>query len=210
MPKVTEAHRAARRRQVLDAAAACFARQGFHRTTMRDIVAEAELSPGAVYGYFASKAEIVEAIAAERHARERELIRRASTERDTAAILHRLARDFLGPLADPEERIRRRVGVQIWAEALRDPRLLKLVRRGIEEPIGLLREVIREAQARGELPRDLEPEAAARTIVALFHGIILQRIWDSRVDVAAQLAFIERVIDAAIARPRPAQRRRRA
>ena len=102
MPKVTEAHRAARRRQVLDAAAACFARQGFHRTTMRDIVSEADLSPGAVYGYFASKADIIEAIAAERHARERDLVLRASAQGDTAAILHQLARDFLGPLTNPE------------------------------------------------------------------------------------------------------------
>jgi AcrR family transcriptional regulator len=210
MPKVTEAHRAARRRQVLDAAAACFARQGFHRTTMRDIVTEAGLSPGAVYGYFSGKAEIIEAIAAERHARERDLILRARAHRDAAAILRQLAHDFLGPLGDPDERTRRRVGVQIWAEALRDPRLLKLVRRGIDEPIGLLAAVIRESQARGELARDLEPEAAARMIVALFHGIILQQAWDPRVDVTAQLALIERVIDATGARPQPAARRRRA
>jgi AcrR family transcriptional regulator len=208
MPKVTEAHRAARRRQVLDAAATCFARQGFHRTTMRDIVSEADLSPGAVYGYFSSKAEIVEAIAAERHARERELILRARAQGGTAAILRQLARDFLGPLTNPEERTRRRVGVQVWAEALRDPRLLKLVRRGIREPIGLLTQVIRESRARGEVPRDLEPEAAARLIVALFHGLILQQTWDPRVDVTAHVALIERVIDATFARPHPAQWRR--
>ncbi len=208
MPKVTDAHRAARRRQVLDAAAACFARQGFHRTTMRDIVSEAELSPGAVYGYFSSKAEIIEAIAAERHARERDLILRARAQGDTVAILHQLARDFLGPLTNPEERTRRRVGVQVWAEALRDPRLLKLVRRGIDEPIGLLTEVIRESQARGEVSQDLEPEAAARLIVALFHGFILQQTWDPRVDATAHLALIERVIDAAIVRPHPARWRR--
>ncbi len=210
MPKVTEAHRAARRRQVLDAAAACFARQGFHRTTMRDIVSEADLSPGAVYGYFSSKADIIEAIAAERHARERDLILRARAQGDTAAILHPHAQDFLGPLTNPEERTRRRVGVQIWAEALRDPRLLKLVRRGIREPIGLLTEVIRESQARGEVSHDLEPDAAARLIVALFHGLILQQTWDPRVDVAAHLALIKRVIDEAIARPQPARRRQRA
>jgi TetR/AcrR family transcriptional regulator, transcriptional repressor of aconitase len=210
MPKVTEAHRAARRRQVLDAAAACFARQGFHRTTIRDIVSEADLSPGAVYGYFSSKADIIEAIAAERHARERDLILRARAQGDTAAILHHIARGFLGPLTNPEERTRRRVGVQVWAEALRDPRLLKLVRRGIDEPIGLLTAVIRESQARGEVSHDLEPEAAARLIVALFHGLILQQTWDPRVDVTVHLALIERVIDAAIARPQPARRRQRA
>jgi len=38
VPKVSDAHLAARRRQILDAAARCFARDGFHRTSMQDIV----------------------------------------------------------------------------------------------------------------------------------------------------------------------------
>jgi AcrR family transcriptional regulator len=49
MPKVSRAHLDARRRQILDAAAACFAQQGFHRTTMQDVVRRARLSPGAIY-----------------------------------------------------------------------------------------------------------------------------------------------------------------
>src|SRR2546422_9313531 len=72
MPKVSEAHLDARRKQIVDAAVACFARNGFHRATMQDICREAELSPGAVYRYFSSKDELVEAIADERHAREAE------------------------------------------------------------------------------------------------------------------------------------------
>jgi len=200
MPKVTEAHRAARRRQVLDAAGACFARQGFHRTTMRDIVSEARLSPGAVYGYFSSKADIIEAIAAERHSHERALIRHARGHPEAAEVLRQLARDFLGALTKPEERSRRRVGVQLWAEALRDRRVLKLVRRGIDEPLRLLTQVIRESQARGQTPPHLDPEAGARLMVALFQGFILQQSWDPRVRVAPYLALIERVIDALVAR----------
>ena len=53
MPKVTEAHLEARRQQILDAASACFSRQGFHQTTMQGICREVDLSPGAVYRYFA-------------------------------------------------------------------------------------------------------------------------------------------------------------
>jgi AcrR family transcriptional regulator len=199
VPKVSDAHRASRRRQVLDAATVCFAREGFHRTTMHDIVREAELSPGAVYGYFAGKGEIIEAIAAERHERERERIR-ALRGRPAAEVLRALARDFLGALAQPDERRRRRVGVQIWAEALRDPRVLRLVRRGVDEPLRLLAEVIGELQRQGELPAALDPEAAARVLIALFHGFVLQQSWDPRVDVAAFLGVVEAVIDALAAR----------
>jgi len=202
MPKVSDEHRAARRRQVLDAAAACFAREGFHRTSMHDIVRAARLSPGAVYRYFASKDDIIEAIAAERHARERDLIRLAHTGSVGADMLRKLARDFLGALAMPEERTRRRVGVQIWAEALRDPRVLRLVRRGVDEPLHLLAEAIRDSQQRGDIPRSFDPDAAARVMIALFHGFILQQSWDPRVDVAPYLLVIEHVIDGLMARPR--------
>ena len=61
MPKVAKEHGEARRRQIVDAAYRCFARRGFHQTTMRDIYQEAGLSPGAVYHYFASKDEIIQA-----------------------------------------------------------------------------------------------------------------------------------------------------
>src|SRR5512141_1828028 len=61
MPKVTEEYADTRRRQIIDAAYRCFARKGFHQTTMRDIYAETGLSAGAVYNYFKSKEEIIEA-----------------------------------------------------------------------------------------------------------------------------------------------------
>ena len=48
MPKVSEEHLDARRRQIVDAAIVCFVRKGFHRATMQDICREAGLSAGAV------------------------------------------------------------------------------------------------------------------------------------------------------------------
>src|SRR5262245_4718474 len=65
MPKVTEEHVEARRRQILAAALRSFARDGFHRTTMQDIFREADLSPGAVYSYFEGKDELIRAIIGE-------------------------------------------------------------------------------------------------------------------------------------------------
>lgn len=50
---------AARREQILDAAEACFVRNGFHRTTMADLAREAAMSQGNFYRYFASKEDIV-------------------------------------------------------------------------------------------------------------------------------------------------------
>src|SRR5262249_59255610 len=58
VPRVSEAHLAARRQQILDAARACFLRNGFHATSIQDVIAEGGLSVGAVYRYFKSKNDI--------------------------------------------------------------------------------------------------------------------------------------------------------
>lgn len=65
MARVSQAHLDARRRQILDAAALCFARNGFHATSMQDVLKEADLSAGAVYRYFSGKEELIAAIVSE-------------------------------------------------------------------------------------------------------------------------------------------------
>jgi len=62
MPRVTEQHRAARRSEILAAACRCFARDGFHATSIADIISESGLSAGSVYLYFESKNEIIAAV----------------------------------------------------------------------------------------------------------------------------------------------------
>ena len=63
MPRVSEAHLAARRQQILAAARVCFLRNGFHQTSMQDVIREAGLSVGAVYRYFPSKTDLITALA---------------------------------------------------------------------------------------------------------------------------------------------------
>ena len=51
------------RQRIIDAAIACFERDGFHGASMQEICAEAGMSPGALYRYFPSKVAIIAAIA---------------------------------------------------------------------------------------------------------------------------------------------------
>ena len=55
MPKIAEEARAARRDQIIAAAAECFARSGYHVTTMADIAEAAGVSKGTPYLYFPGK-----------------------------------------------------------------------------------------------------------------------------------------------------------
>lgn len=178
MPKVNDSYRDARRAQILDAAIICFAREGFHRATMHDIVAQSKLSPGAIYNYFASKQDIIEAIATERQEKERVLVLEARKEPDVARVVGRLRDAFLGELRDPRERLRRRVSIQLWAEAQRNPRIMKVVRRGVTRMRKLLNSILADAQRRGEISRELDADALARFMIAAFQGLALQMEWD--------------------------------
>jgi AcrR family transcriptional regulator len=198
MPKVAPAYLARRRGEILEAASRCFAREGFHRTTMQDIVTEAALSPGALYRYFASKEDIVAAIAAERHAAERALFEQADprTEGAARAGLSGLAQAFLGRLSRPNERAWRRVTVQVWGEALRDPRVMRIVRSGLDEPLRRLTALLRAGRRDGSLPSDLDAEATARVAAAVFQGLVLQQAWQPDLDVDRYVRAAVRMLDA--------------
>jgi len=194
VPRVSQAYLDARRRQIVDAALDCFARQGFHRTSMQDIVRRARLSPGAIYRYFASKDDIIEAIADERQQRELALIVAACGSGRSGPALGALARELFAPLRETGERAQRRVGVQTWGEALRDPRILRLVRRGVDRPRKLLANLVRAAQRRGELATALDPDAVARVMIALFQGFVLQQAWDPKARVEPYLEVVEALV----------------
>jgi AcrR family transcriptional regulator len=196
MPKVTQAHVDARRTQILDAAVACFARRGLIRTTIQDVIRESGLSAGAIYSYFGSKDDIIEAIANDRHARERRAIERAGHETDLRQALEQLARYFFDALQDENERAQRRVGIQLWAEALMSERLAALVRSGIDEPRKMLAAAIEKAQQARQVRSDIQPDALARMMIALFHGFLLQQAWDNSVELAPYRAGVDALMDA--------------
>jgi AcrR family transcriptional regulator len=195
MPKVSAEHLAARRQQILNAALICFDRSGFHRSSMQDIFDESGLSTGAVYRYFDSKEAIIEAIAEQRHTKEAELIAEAAEVSDPRQGLHRLADLYFGWLSDPDEQRRRRVGVQVWAEAVHHPGIRSVVQRGADQRL-LLAGILQQAQQRGMLPVDANPESITRVFLALFQGFILQQSWDPGIDVAPYLKEVHNVIDA--------------
>jgi len=62
MPRLSHDTQERRRAHILDSAEVCFARTGFHRTTMVDICREAKISAGALYVYFDSKEALIDGI----------------------------------------------------------------------------------------------------------------------------------------------------
>lgn len=63
-PKTTAAQEAARRAQIVAGARRCFARHGYHGTTVEDLERSCRLTRATLFRYFASKAEMLEAVVA--------------------------------------------------------------------------------------------------------------------------------------------------
>lgn len=68
MPRLTPSDRAARRRQIEDAALELFRERGFHGVGLRDIAAGAGVSLGNIYNHFSAKEPIFDALVTRLHA----------------------------------------------------------------------------------------------------------------------------------------------
>lgn len=176
MPKLKPAIQQARRDHILNAAERCFARAGFHRTTMQDICREAGVSPGALYVYFDSKEALIAGIA----------------ERDRAEFAERLAGvaeapDFLAALRDLGEHYFVRepkpshlMCIEIGLESTRNARIAD-IQRGVDEFISSsFEKLFQRMQEEGRIA----PELPIPVVVRLFSVIADGMFWRRAVDPA--------------------------
>jgi len=197
MPKVSKEHQESRRNQIIEAAVKCISRKGFHQTSMEDIVAESGLSHGAIYVYFKSKEEIIKTIADMRHAREKKIISEAFGTGDKKIAMNQLIESFFYSLADKDVRVGRSIGVQLWGEALCNPRVLQIARQGMEKTKDALAEALTAYQKQGMLSPDLSVDAVARAMIAQFHGFVLQITLDDSLDIEEYVKVIKHWISGA-------------
>jgi AcrR family transcriptional regulator len=185
VPKVQPEYLEQRRQQVLEAAAACFARRGFHQTTMQDICNEADLSPGAVYRYFRSKEEIIEGICTMRQQQNSAAIDEAMERGSTIAVLDELMRAFFVDLPADILQETCALFLETISEAPRNERIRAMMQRNGAEIRGHLMELIRQSQAKGDFNPTLDAEGVARVMVSLYHGFVTQKLVDPDFDVQA-------------------------
>lgn len=178
MPKVTDEHRLARRKQILDAAWAGFAHNGFHATTMADISRESGLSAGAVYGYFRSKEELIQEAASGTLAVAVSALDRLLAEQevpDPADAVMITLEAVIGA-ATSEGLDRTMLAMQSWSEALRSPRIKATIAQSYNLVRERLTEVVRRGQGAGQLAPDVDPDEIGSVLFSLLPGFVLQRL----------------------------------
>ena len=150
-----------RRRQLLDFAARRFAENGYHPTSVADIVNGLGVGKGVFYWYFDSKEQLF-----------LEILRESQTD------LRRTQRDAIAGETDPLKRLE--IGVRAafawWAEhpeivnlvqfAATEAAFAKALRRGTEVSVGDAVTHLKEAIAEGRV-RDADPEVLAHAILGI-------------------------------------------
>jgi len=170
MPRTSAAHASEMRQRMLDGAHRAMLSGGYRGTTMPAIAAEADVSVGLLYRYFASKEELYLAMC----------------EYVSQAQLDELAVQ-MGQIAEPQERLGRAVGHFVesleaerwgaiittgWAEADIKPALRDLLRRRCDQIRGFAAMFLREAIARGEIEADVDIEELSLATTMLMDGVI--------------------------------------
>ena len=184
-----------RRARILDAAERCFVRAGFHRTTMQDVAAEASMSPGNLYRYFPSKDAIVAGLAERDRARVMTDFSQLGEAEDFIAGVAALARK---QFAD-EPREQAVLCLEIWAEATRNPAFTDLTDGFDRDVLGRLTFLFRQAQERGAIAPEVDPEALATVIATFANGLYVRRAVSRTFDAEREVGYMLAVIEAAFA-----------
>lgn len=181
MPRVTDEYRALRRNEIVAAAGRLFADNGFHATSMADLIGKLGLSAGAVYRYFRSKEEIIGAVAETALSGADETFTRllaggaapSPAHAVTAIIESVIARAANDPGTGQDLT---RIALQVWAEALRNPDLGRRANEALRRLREHYAEVARRWQAAGNLPANAVPEQVGAALLGLTHGFMLQHL----------------------------------
>jgi len=190
-----------RRQQLLDYAAACFASQGYHPTSVTDIVDGLGVGKGVFYWYFASKEELFRQILAD-------------AQRD----LRRHQRAAIADEPDPVRRIEQGIRATVaWLDENRhlfvllefartEERFAPLIRQGEEQAVADALPHVKAGIAAGLIRRD-DPLVLAHGILGvtdhLARVLVLEQGRPAEEAATATVAFcLEGILSPAAARSR--------
>jgi AcrR family transcriptional regulator len=181
MPKLKPAIHQARQDHILKAAERCFARTGFHRTTMQDICREAAVSPGALYVYFDSKEALIAGICERDRAEFAERLAGLAEAPDFLAALRKLGEHYF--VAEPKAS--HLMCIEIGLESTRNPRIAE-IHQGVDEFISSsFEKLFQRMQDEGRIAPDLPIPVVVRLFSVIADGMFWRRAVDPAFDGAA-------------------------
>lgn len=182
----TKEEAARTRRDIVDAALACFDRHGIAGTTLEQIAAQAKVTKGAVYWHFTGKAEILHAIREEASIplldrADCTLLRCASAS--PLERIHRFLSNMVGTL-ETDSHTRRALSVMQFKCEYADELVAELadMRRNNDRLAKSLEQAYAEARKAGELSSEFTPKLAALDTLIFLSGLIRLTLLDKTRD----------------------------
>ena len=192
MPRISDARRAAQREKIVHALLATVTEKGVADTSMADVIERSGLSAGAIYGYFASKDEILIAAARvvvqDRAANFAEL-----AERDPVPPPSRAVSEVAGSLPDVTRNAR--AMMQIWGQAMTHDVLSTWTGQIVDNLLEAIQVYLRAwfAQA-GRVDPDDAAKRSAPAFLAFVQGYIVQTALRGEVDMEAYVEGIDTLV----------------
>jgi TetR/AcrR family transcriptional regulator, repressor for uid operon len=190
MPKLKPATQRARREHILDAAEVCFARAGFHRTTMQDICKEALISPGALYVYFASKEDLIAGIAERDRAEFAERFAELSSAPEFMKALSALGEHYF----EEEPAHKRTMCIEIGLESTRNPTVGTIYRSVDRFVIESFEKLFQRLADEGRIAPDLDIPTVARVFQLIGDGMFMRHATDPGFDTKAVMPAVMALI----------------
>lgn len=157
-----------RREQILDAASACFAREGFHGASISRISKLSGMSPGHIYHFFDNKEAIVKGIVERMVVRWLELLQPYPTNLDVVPLIAERARIAATERTRPDF-------VGLWLEVLAETARNTAVASAVHEADRTIRvaitEQVRYIRAARGVRNDTPIEAIIEVVLAIFEGL---------------------------------------
>jgi AcrR family transcriptional regulator len=178
MPKIAEQARAARRDQIITAALTCFARAGYHVTTMADVATQAGVSKGTPYLYFDSKEALFIALHEQWDCGVVDRVNAAiaampeAGRRSPRQVLHTVAAAVAAHVLEETETCR--VLMEARALAAHEPAIAAAVQAADTRTHQQLEGLFAAGVEAGELPGGTDPALAARLFTAGLYGLMAQ------------------------------------
>lgn len=191
MPKLKPDTQKARRDNILDAAELCFARSGFHATTMQHICAEAGVSAGAVYVYFKSKEDLIAGIAERDRNKLAEQMKGLAQAPDLIAALGVLGEHY----AVEEPRHKRLLCIEIGCEATRNDEVGRIFRSVDDFCRRSFEELLSKAKDQGRIDPAVGTAQLAQLIAVIGDGLFWRRAVDPGFDAKALMPAILTLIE---------------
>lgn len=190
MPKLKPEVQQARSERILDAAEHCFARTGFHRTTMHDICKEAGVSPGALYVYFDSKEALIAGISERDRAEFAERLDALATAPDFLEALRGLGEQYF--LEEPADS--HRMCIEIGLESTRNPRIGEIHQRIDRYILESFQTLFQKMKDEGRIAPTLDIPTVARAFMVVADGMFWRRAVDPGFDPKAVMPAVLELI----------------